>query len=82
VIPFYEGTTGKPKGVEVTSPNIFPRNSTLIRVFSQTTHQNVITIMAIVGTLFPLQSKGIYNVLGILPFYHIFGMHPNCLPRI
>jgi 4-coumarate--CoA ligase len=34
-------------------------------------------MLSMVGTLYPLQPQGVFNFLGILPFYHIYGMHPK-----
>ncbi|GLB37767.1 putative AMP-binding enzyme C-terminal domain [Lyophyllum shimeji] len=39
----------------------------------ETTHQNVIAVLEIVKTTFPKLSVGTDSVLGILPFYHIYG---------
>ncbi|KAJ7647638.1 AMP binding protein [Roridomyces roridus] len=40
----------------------------------ETTHQNVTTIMDMVGSLFPPLTAGVDVILGILPFFHIYGL--------
>jgi hypothetical protein len=45
--------------------------------FFQTTHQNVTTVMDIVVTAFPSRAAGVDSFLGVLPFYHIYGMQPK-----
>ncbi|KAJ7076852.1 AMP binding protein [Mycena belliarum] len=40
----------------------------------ETTHQNMTTILDIMGAAFPPVRTGLDMMLGILPFYHIFGV--------
>lgn len=64
------GTTGKPKGVEVDyiRKNIISK----LTLFAKTTHKNIISVLMIVATALPLEF-GVDNMLGFLPFYHIYG---------
>ncbi|KAJ6576829.1 AMP binding protein [Mycena sp. CBHHK59/15] len=39
----------------------------------ETTHQNMTTLVDIVGASFPHLESGVDSMLGILPFYHIYG---------
>ncbi|KAJ7106027.1 AMP binding protein [Mycena crocata] len=40
----------------------------------ETTHQNMTTLLDIVGSAFPALKSGVDIMLGILPFYHIYGV--------
>ncbi|RDB25422.1 4-coumarate--CoA ligase-like 7 [Hypsizygus marmoreus] len=39
----------------------------------ETTHRNITSVLQIVKTTFPELNMGVDSVLGILPFYHIYG---------
>lgn len=67
------GTTGKPKGVEVRTLTFLY----LILQISllQTTHKNIVSVLEIVAEIYPKLTFGVDAMLGILPFYHIYGTH-------
>jgi len=69
---FSSGTTGLAKGVEVypfLKPPINPGSN---RWVSQTTHKNLVSIMCILGAVFPQTTPGEDRFHGVLPAYHIF----------
>jgi hypothetical protein len=66
-----QGTTGKPKGVEVTTFIIFCDATD--RFHKKTTHQNVTTVLDMIQATFLKLTFGVDCLLGILPFYHIYG---------
>ena len=70
---YSSGTTGKPKGVEVSACRLL----TVPKVADncvQTTHQNLITALEMFTAIWPrVADQGDNVMLGVLPFYHIYG---------
>jgi 4-coumarate--CoA ligase len=71
---YSSGTTGKPKGVEV---GVFPPSlDTCSDSPRQTTHRNITAVLDMMVTVFPGRlDPGKDVILGIPPYYHIYGMY-------
>jgi len=66
-------TQGRPKGVEVTGVSFRSAVETHVYLF-QTTHKNVCTIMGMCKSIWAYVEADQDVQLGLMPFYHIFGM--------
>lgn len=70
---YSSGTTGKPKGVEVSRSLISRARYRKLKYTKQTTHMNMTSVIDIIKPIFPPIKPGEDKMLGILPFYHVYG---------
>ena len=73
---YSSGTTGKPKGVEVCCFNSVRRRL----IWLQTTHRNLTSVLPMFKASQPPLLPRRDVALGVLPYYHIFGMRHYSLP--
>lgn len=69
---YSSGTTGKPKGVEVPDVTTCLGSCIYSTSFLQTTHQNLTSVADISAVTWPNDAES--RMLGVLPFYHVYGM--------
>lgn len=76
---YSSGTTGKPKGVEVSPLSFNACSSELIHefYFIETTHRNITSVLSMITSVVPMDARKDI-MLGFLPLYHIYGEIAPC----